>query len=97
MSEKAFLFITGGLLITFFSLVIWLMVSLKPTTRFECINNKPIYIEQFNRCMDNLAYMRATQGGSYTTNDDEDLDEAISACADVAKTVSVECRTIKVD
>ena len=34
----------------------------------------------FNECLDKLQFMRSTQGGNYTTNDAENLDEAIAEC-----------------
>ena len=34
----------------------------------------------FEMCLDKVADMRSSQGGDYTTNDDEDLQHAIKEC-----------------
>lgn len=38
----------------------------------------------YTQCLDKLAVMRSSGGGNYTTNDDEDLDEAIRMCSATA-------------
>lgn len=44
--------------------------------------------EVFSECLDKLSKMRNSGGGNYTTNDDEDLDEAIRACGSTSFYVS---------
>jgi hypothetical protein len=41
----------------------------------------------FKTCMSELANARSSQGGNYTTHDDEDLGDAIDSCKYAAKNI----------
>jgi len=45
-----------------------------------CKHSNPEKVELYKFCLEQLAGMRGSQGGDYTTHDDEDIDHAIRQC-----------------
>ena len=56
--------------------------------------NKELEVELYRLCLSELKGMRNSGGGNYTTNEDEDLDEALHQCQISATEIST-IRTCK--